>query len=232
VIWDVAALGTAGVVVWTGRRQGWITPVAAGAAAAVGLAVWAGSGPSGVGLLLLFFVTSSLLGRAGRERGAGEGPRSARQVAANGGVAALSGLAGAAGFLPAPAASAAVAGALAAATADTWASEVGRAVGGRTWILVSGETVPPGTSGGVSVAGSAAGALGAAVVAGAALLGGHGDLGPAWLWVAPVAGVAGGTVDSVLGATLERRLGWWDNEAVNTAATAVGAGVAVALAAA
>lgn len=221
----LAALGAAWV-------RGWLTPGGLAAAVAVGAGVWAGVGPVGLLLLLFFFVTSVALGRVRRpaRRGAGASPpRKAGQVLANGGVPAALGVLHAAGLLAAPTAAAGVVGALAVATADTWASEVGRAAAGPTRIPLGWARVPPGTTGGVSVAGSVAAVLGAGALAGTAEL-----LGPAgpddWVVTGLAAGVGGTVVDSLLGDLLERRLGWLGNDAVNALATAAGAGLAMGLA--
>ena len=89
----------------------WLTGRGAVAALAVGVATVWGFGWRGLMLLLAFFISGSLLTEGG-------GQRTDRQVLANGGIAALAALAGS--WI-------AFAGALAAATADTWASEIGRA---------------------------------------------------------------------------------------------------------
>lgn len=228
----VAALAAALAALGAAWVRGWLTPGGLVAAVAVGAGVWLGVGPVGVLLLLLFFVTSVALGRVrrpGRERRGAGAPRKAGQVLANGGVAAALGAVHAAGLLPGEAAAAGVVGALATATADTWASEAGRAVAGTTRIPLTGERVPPGTTGGVSVAGSVAAVLGAGGLAGAATLLRPAGLG-GWLGPGIAAGVGGAVLDSLLGDLLERRLGWLGNDAVNALATAAGAALAVWLA--
>ena len=82
-----------------------------------------------------------------------------------------------------------------------------------------------GENGVVSVEGTLLGAAGSAVVAAAYCLAlGWGP----WAWWLPVAGTVGNAVDSVLGATLERR-GVLGNNAVNLLNTLAGAGAAGAL---
>jgi uncharacterized protein (TIGR00297 family) len=102
------------------------------------------------------------------------------------------------------------AGTIAATTADTWATEIGRAIGGVPWSIRTRRRVPPGTSGAVSAAGTLATVAGAALIAVIAVLlrtispvGGH----PALVEgiAIAVAGVLGSAVDSVLGATLQGR---------------------------
>ena len=91
----------------------WLTRGGVAAALLVGAAVAWGLGWAGLVPLVSFLITGSLLTRLA---GGAEAPRNARQVAANGAVAALAALSG-----NWPAAT----GAIAAAAADTW--EIGRA---------------------------------------------------------------------------------------------------------
>src|SRR5207247_2209726 len=100
---------SAGVV----RRVSWLAPGGLAAALAVGAAVAWGFGWQGLVLLFALFVSGSLLTQLA-ERSAPR--RTTRQVIANGSVAAVAALLGA---WPA------AAGAIAAATADTWATELG-----------------------------------------------------------------------------------------------------------
>lgn len=222
----------------------WLTPGGAAAALLVGTAVTIGQGLRGLTLLVAFFTTSSLMtARTGRDSREARG-RTARQVLANGAVAAVAALLGW---------GAATAGAIAAATADTWATEIGRHAAVPPRLLTTGRRVTPGTSGGVTLVGTAAG------VAGAGLVG----LLDAFLteralvvgWLVAAAGAAGMLADSLLGASLQaqfrcptcgarwetaratchtpvRHVGgvrWLDNDAVNLAATLVGAGGAAML---
>src|SRR3989449_3174919 len=82
------------------------------AACAVGAGVTWGLGLPGLALLTAFFLTGSVLTQLAERRGPS---RNARQVLANGGVALLAALLGS---------WAAAAGAIAAAAADTWATEI------------------------------------------------------------------------------------------------------------
>jgi uncharacterized protein (TIGR00297 family) len=193
----------------------WLTRRGALAALAVGLATVYGFGWRGVALLLAFFVSSSLLTAAARG-GAGaakSGARNARQVIANGGIAALAALAGH---------WVAFASALAAANADTWATEIGSHSRTPPRLITNGTLVSAGTDGGVTLLGTAGGIAGAlfiAVLARVFVPGG-------FVAAVAIAGIAGMLLDSLLGATLQGRLRWLDNDAVNLAATAAGAGLA------
>jgi uncharacterized protein (TIGR00297 family) len=115
--------------------------------------------------LVVFFISSTLLGKVLRARSstsdAKQGqPRDAAQVFANGGIYAL-----AAALLPTAEAHLIMALSMTVATADTWASEIGIALKGRTYDIVGFKRVPVGLSGGIS-AGGTLGAAGGAVLLG------------------------------------------------------------------
>lgn len=219
----------------------WLSRRGTLAALAVGAAVAAGTGWRGLALLGVFFVSSSLLTPGG-------GRREPIQVVANGGIAAAAALLALARIEW----QLALAGALATAAADTWSTEIGGRSDVAPRLITTFARVPHGTSGGVTLLGSIAGVLGAALVAVTAVLL---RVAPAaaGLWIA-AGGVAGGLADSVLGATLqaryrcaacgalgeepshacggtgvlERGMRWITNDTVNLFATAVGAVVASA----
>ena len=160
-------------------------------------------------LLLAFFVLSTLLSRRGTAR-------NERQVIANGGIAALAALAG--NWLW-------FAGALAAANADTWATEIGRFSPTSPRLITNGARVPAGTDGGMTLLGTTAGIAGAGLIAALSyVFGQRGALAIA------VAGVVGMLVDSLLGATVQGKVRWMDNDAVNLAATLTGAACAALVA--
>jgi uncharacterized protein (TIGR00297 family) len=188
-------------------------------------------------LLALFLLTFSAtkFGRRKKEQlGVAEDKRgrNAAQVAANLGVAGLGAAAALSlplpGPLPGPLYAVAVTAALAEATADTLASELGEVLGGPPLLLTTLRRVAPGTDGAVSLAGTLAGTGGAVLVVVVAVfaLG----LSPGSALCAGLAAIAGLFVDSLLGATAERR-GWLNNDAVNflstLAASAIAAGLAL-----
>ena len=188
----------------------WLTGRGAGAALAVGLATIYGFGWRLMALLPAFFLSSSLLTRAAMgRRGGGEGggaARNARQVVANGGIAALAAVAGNWVWF---------AGALAAANADTWATEIGSFSPSRPRLITSWTRVPAGTDGGMTLLGTAGGIAGAGLIAGLA--------GRRVVIAVATAGVLGMLLDSLLGATVQGKIRWMDNDAVNLAATLTGA---------
>jgi uncharacterized protein (TIGR00297 family) len=190
----------------------------------LGTALYLALGGTGFALLAAFYVLGSGATRFGlarkQARGVAQargGQRSVRNVLANAGVA----VTWAVVALLTPVGEVAVlafAAALAAATGDTMASEVGQWVGGRTRLIVNFSEVAPGTEGGVSAWGSVAGLAGCLAIA--ALGVGLGLYPGTRVLAVAFAGVVGVLVDSVLGATLEQR-GLLGNEGVNFAATLV-----------
>lgn len=185
----------------------WLTADGVLAAIAVGVAVTAGLGLGGLALLGTFFVSGSLLTQISGGEG---GQRSARQVLANGGIAAVAAALGS--WYGA-------AGALAAATADTWATEIGSYSRTPPRMITSMTPVQPGTSGAISLLGTLGGVAGGSAMGGlAALVTGRG---PLLAGVVGTAGVLGMFADSLAGATLQQR-GRLDNDGVNLIATATG----------
>lgn len=111
-------------------------------------------------------------------------------------------------------------GAFAAALSDTLSSEFGQLAGKPPRLITSGAVVSPGTDGGITLAGTLMGILGASLLSLVARV----------LGVTPVratlplllAGLGGNVIDSLLGATLQRR-GLLNNEGVNFINTVGGA---------
>ncbi|GIQ68171.1 DUF92 domain-containing protein [Xylanibacillus composti] len=250
----LAGLLGSGTVTWAAWRKQSLSGSGALAAIGVGTITVAAGGAAWFSLVLAFFISSSLLTRwkqankaAAETAYAKGGRRDAGQVLANGGIAAgmcaltlISGLDSGmlyAGF----------AGALAAATADTWATEIGGLSRRKPIHILTGKRVPAGTSGGITLLGCAAAIGGALLIAvSAALLSDTGGIGMLLTIVA--AGAAGAAVDSVVGAVWQRMyrcgscgriversehcgqptkpvrgLSWMNNDAVNGLCTAAGA---------
>jgi len=208
-----------------------LTPSGAWAAATCGTLLYAGGGWRWLVLVGVFFVTSSILTRleplqAAKQRSSlDRWGRTWDQVAANGGVPALA--AAVFALTSSPAAFTAAAGATAAATADTWASELGRWSPVAPRLVTTGTVVPIGSSGAISFAGTLAGAAGALLIGVVAAMLSMSKPEVRQVAVIAAAGVVGMFVDSVLGATAERRWPWAGNSLINFVTTGSGAIVAV-----
>lgn len=228
------------------------------AATVVGALVFGFGGLVWALALIAFFVVASLLsflGRGVKEQrlGAlgtgGSGARDARQVLANGAWATVAAVG--AGVAPGELWSPLFFGSLAAASADTWATELGLLATGSPRSIRSWQRVPPGTSGGLTWVGSGAAAAGAVFVG--LLAHALGALSLSGLVAVAAAGTVGAFADSWLGATIQARFrcttcgaviesAWHaacdgpatrvsglrlvDNDAINFLASGVGAAVA------
>jgi uncharacterized protein (TIGR00297 family) len=201
----------------------------AGGVACFLLFVFAGPGAfAALGALFLMTWLSTRLGyRTKHQLGIAEHRegRNGWQISANLGVAALSavafGITGSGAWLTAAAA------ALAEAATDTVASEIGQTRSQTALLITTWEAVPAGTDGGITFAGTLSGiAAGMAIAAIATFCG---LVPPARFWIPAATGILGMLVDSLLGATVQRR-GWMNNEAVNLYGTLTAAAVAYAIA--
>lgn len=166
------------------------------------------------GILLLFFISSSLLSKLHHENKAEleatydkTGRRDAGQVFANGGLGMLLVLLNAIypleiwGFL--------FIGVMATVTSDTWATEIGTLAKRPPRSVLTGKVLQAGTSGGVSLPGTLAAAAGGVLIGVASwLLRAASGMPQHSLLTLALAGLLGGLAgafaDSVLGATVQR----------------------------
>ena len=249
----VLGLLLAGLLSAGAYRTGALSRSGALAAAGIGTIVLGAGGWTPALLLVFFFLSSSLFTRASRALQpdrqalfAKSGRRDASQVLANGSLPAFFVLLML--FAPGVDWMAAVVGALASATADTWATEWGVLAKRKPRRITDWELVPAGTSGGITplgTFGSVLGSLSVGVVAG--LL----QADPRYTLIVIFSGLLGAALDSVLGATMQtqfhcpvcgvfteqhplhRQCGtatryhsgfrWVDNDVVNLIANAFGA---------
>ena len=181
--------------------------------------------PPLVALFLLTFSATRFGRRKKEQLGVAEDKRgrNAAQVAANLGVAGWGAAAALSFPLTGSLYAVVVTAALAEATADTLASELGEVLGGPPFLVTTLRRVAPGSDGAVSLAGTVAGASGAAVVVLVAAL--ALGLSPGKAFCAGLGALAGLFVDSLLGATAERR-GWINNDGVNFLSTLAASAIA------
>ncbi len=195
------------------------------AAIGVGTSLYMSGSIAWYGTLIVFFVTSSGLSvwrKRGKqltnmvyEKGS---RRDAGQVLANGGLAALLSI----GYVAVPHEGwwYAYIGVMATVTADTWATEIGSLSRLDPRSILSFKRVPRGTSGGVSILGCLAAALGATVIGVSVVVfllidkyifhSNVGIVAVEWLpidmiviWISLLAGFLGAMTDSLLGATVQ-----------------------------
>jgi uncharacterized protein (TIGR00297 family) len=190
--------------------------------------LYIGAGPGAFLALVSVFALSWIATRIGYRRkqqlGTAEkrNGRQASQVLANLSVAAVCAFLYA--FWPNQMLLAGVAAALCEAAADTVSSEVGQIAASSARLITTGEPVPAGTDGGVSLLGSASGIMAAALVSAACTA--TSVISRKWFLIVVVAAVAGMFADSVIGALFERRR-LLNNDAVNFFGTLTAAGIAM-----
>jgi uncharacterized protein (TIGR00297 family) len=166
------------------------------------------------GILLLFFISSSLLSRLKHDRKAEleqnydkTGRRDAGQVFANGGLGMIVVLLNA--IYPHEIWEYLFIGVMATVTSDTWATEIGTLSARPPRSVLTWRVLPTGASGGVSLPGTLAAAAGGAVIGAASGLlqsaAGMPDRSYVLLTLAGLlGGLAGAFADSILGATVQR----------------------------
>lgn len=177
-------------------------------------------------LLVIFLIMTLLATRYSkaykRSLGEYEGRRSSKNVISNGIVAFMMAAFGGyylpfvGGFI----------GAIATATADTLASEIG--VLQQPRLITTFQKVDPGTNGAVSVLGTAVGIIGALIIGISAFLLGIVENPFSAILVSVISGTVGCFMDSFLGATFERAE-MLTNEHVNLIASITGAIVGILL---
>jgi uncharacterized protein (TIGR00297 family) len=196
----LAALSGLGYFAW---KKEWLNAGGSVTAVLLGFIIWVGNNWPGLGLIAVFFISGSLLGKLNKG-GAGViasksgKPRDYKQVLCNGGVA------GAClvwyGLVPDKLALTLFAVSVAISTADTLSSEIGMWAKGKVIDIIGFKVLPAGISGGISVTGTLAGLAGAAIIAILSI-----NIGIAFpIWVT-FFGFLGMLADSVLGSLIQVR---------------------------
>lgn len=199
----------------------------------LGVAVYLGYGYKSFLVLLTFFILGSTATRLGYAKKSARGIAEGRGGARSWREALANSLAGAffailiitthyeAAFLLA------LLAAFAEAAGDTVSSEAGQWLSDRAYLITTFQPVPAGENGGISLGGTAAGLAASAAVA--ALGYGLGLCGRGGAMLVLAAAFAGNLLDSVLGATIERR-GLVTNGIVNFAGTSFAGALALGVA--
>lgn len=202
-----AALG--GLGYWRGA----LSPSGVLGALIVGTLMYSLGGLNWAILLVVFFTSSSALSFYRQRDKIGLAEKFAKghrrdlgQALANAGLAAL--LAAGAAVWPSPRWFLAATGAMAAVNADTWATEVGVLSPTRPRLITTGQPIETGTSGGLTLTGTAAALAGALLIglvaAGLRLAeGASPGSALALAGAGTAAGLIGSLVDSLLGATVQ-----------------------------
>lgn len=213
-------------------KVGKLTLPAALVGGLIGFLVFAGAGYAGILVLGAFFMMGVLATSHKKEvkaRIVVNDPhpekRNAGQVLANGGMAALMGLLALADPVHTQVYILMLAASLASAAADTLSSELGMVYGRNFYHILTFKKDQKGLDGVVSIEGTLLGAAGAAVIAGIHSL--FFDFGKDSLLII-LAGIVGNLVDSILGASLERKH-LINNDVVNFLNTLAAALVALLL---
>ena len=193
----------------------------------MGIVIIFSAGANWLLLIVLFLVMSLLATKYSKKYkmslGEFEGRRTSKNVISNGVVACFMAAFGGyylpfvGGFI----------GAIATATADTLASEIG-VLDQHPRLITTFQKVDPGTNGAVSVLGTSIGIVGAAIIGIASYLLGIMPDPLIAIVVSIISGTVGCFADSILGAVLENRH-IINNEHVNLIATIVGALVGIIL---
>jgi uncharacterized protein (TIGR00297 family) len=229
-------------VAWIAPKQ-LLTPAGLLHSWLLGVLLWGSLGWQGYLVVLFYFIVGSAVTRIGMAQKEAEGiaeKRSGARGPENVWGSALTGTLCALGILAVPVLYPSVAptvtsllllgfvASFSTKLSDTCASEVGKAYGKRTFLITTLQPVPRGTEGAVSLEGTLAGVVGSVAIAfvgwGVGLI----DLvGVVWCVIAAFIAT---NLESLIGATLQAKIGWLTNEIVNILNTLIGAIAAVILA--
>lgn len=212
----------AGVAYSTAARK--LTVIAALTGVAVAVLVFAGAGFTGLAMMTIFFILGSAATsvQSNTKKGINadqKGGRTAGQVLANAGTAALCGILILLLPVHAPVLQLMMAASFASATADTLSSELGMVYGKRFFNITTLKPDARGLDGVISLEGTLIGVAGSIIIAIVYTIGLGLTINIIWI---VVAGTLGNLADSILGAVFERK-GIIGNNTVNFLNTLIAA---------
>jgi uncharacterized protein (TIGR00297 family) len=201
-----------------------LTVIAALTGAAVAVLVFAGNGFTGLAMMTTFFIlgsaATSVQSNTKKDLNADQkGGRTAAQVLANAGTAALCGILILVLPVHAHVLRLMMAAGFASATADTLSSELGMVYGKRFFNIITLKPDARGLDGVISVEGTLIGVAGSVIIAIVYTIGLGWTINIIWI---VVAGTLGNLADSILGAVFERK-GIIGNNTVNFLNTLIAA---------
>ena len=227
-------------IVWIAPKK-LLTPAGIFHAWLLGVLIWGSLGWQGYLVVGFYFLVGSAVTRIGmaqkeaegiaEKRSGARGPENVWGSALTGAVCALGTL-----VLPAiietglitPLLLLAYVASFSTKLSDTCASEVGKAYGKRTFLITTLQPVSRGTEGAVSLEGTLAGVVASVAIA---LVGwGVGLSDVLGVVFCVLAAFIATNLESVIGATLQAKIGWLTNEVVNILNTLIGAFAAISLA--
>jgi uncharacterized protein (TIGR00297 family) len=192
--WGVISL----VLLWGAFKQKALSIDGTITAYLIGLIIFGAGGIQWILPLIAFFILSSLISKFRRKAEKKYSRRNIYQVLANGGVPTIIALLHF--YFQLPHAYVFYLSAIAAATADTWATEIGFFSRIVPVNILTWKSVKRGDSGGITILGTFGSFAGAAAIAGCGLIFG---LSASHFLIVTLAGFAGSLVDSVLGASVQ-----------------------------
>ncbi len=213
-----------------------LTPIGILNAWLLGVLIWGSLGWQGYAVVVFYFLFGSAVTRVGLAEKEAEGIAEERSGARGAGNVWGSALAGticalASLFVSEPLHNLLLLGYVASLStklSDTTATEIGKAYGKKTFLITTLKPVPRGTEGAVSLEGTLAGIAASVAIASLGwVIGIISWLGIVWCVIAAFIAT---TIESLIGATIEAKIGWLTHDLVNILNTVIGAIVAIFLA--
>lgn len=180
-------------------------------------------------LMVCFLIFGSIVSKIGYPKkasmGLGESKRTIKNVLANGSLAVLIVILYSFGIIDYNTALFGYIGSIAAATSDTFSSELGVLSNETPRLITTFQKVKRGVDGGISLYGTLAGLFGAFLIGVLAYImfgiNSNLNVGTNVIWIGTISGLIGNLSDSLFGALFERR-GLFTNEHVNFTCTLIG----------